>query len=144
MRHGNLADGAVLHQQLAGLLPDLRAFARFLVRDWVGADDLVQDAVVRALMAIAQFQPGTRLRAWLSTILRNSFYEQARRRRREQSALRQRFGEDEAGGRVGRERADEQVEQKCEDSQTTHESIVSCSSQFSVLGFQFLTLGAPN
>jgi RNA polymerase sigma-70 factor (ECF subfamily) len=64
------------------LLPDLRAFARFLVRDRAAADDLVQDTVVRALDALPQFQAGTNLKAWLFTILRNLFFEQTRRRRR--------------------------------------------------------------
>ena len=69
------------------LLPDLRAFARFLVRDRAAADDLVQDTVVRALGALPQFQLGTNLKAWLFTILRNLFFEQSRRRRREAAAL---------------------------------------------------------
>ena len=38
-----------LRRQIAVLLPELRAFARFLARDRTAADDLVQDAVVRAL-----------------------------------------------------------------------------------------------
>jgi RNA polymerase sigma-70 factor, ECF subfamily len=75
------------HHDLIGLLPDLRAFARFLVRDRSQADDLVQDAVVRALGALSQFQPGTNFKAWLFTILRNAFYEQIRRRRSERAAL---------------------------------------------------------
>lgn len=86
---------ADLRRQLAALLPDLRAFARFLARERGEADDLVQDTVVRALAAASQFQPGTNLKAWLFTILRNLFYEQARRRRREDAALRQRFAEEE-------------------------------------------------
>ena len=65
------------------LLPDLRAFARFLTRDAHAADDLVQDTVVRALAAQGSFQDGTNLKAWLFTIERNAFYEQARRTRRE-------------------------------------------------------------
>ena len=65
------------------LLPDLRAFARFLARDRVLADDLVQDALVRALGALHQYQPGTSLKAWVFTILRNGYYEQGRRRSRE-------------------------------------------------------------
>ncbi len=68
---------------LAALLPDLRAFARFLARDRALADDLVQDALVRALGALHQYQPGTSLKAWVFTILRNAYYEQGRRRRRE-------------------------------------------------------------
>ena len=76
-----------LKRQVALLLPELRAFARFLVRDRTAADDLVQDAVVRALDALTQFVPGTSLRNWLFTILRNTHYEQARRRRTEQRIL---------------------------------------------------------
>ena len=52
-------------------LPQLRAFARFLVKDRSQADDLVSETVVRALSAKSQFQPGTNLRAWLFVILRN-------------------------------------------------------------------------
>ncbi len=72
-----------LRREIAALLPDLRAFARFLVRDRAAADDLVQDALVRALAALWQFQPGTNLKAWLFAIVRNAFYEQIRRRKRE-------------------------------------------------------------
>jgi len=91
----DIADADIKHQ-IAELLPDLRAFARFLVRDRAGADDVVQDSIVRALGAIDQFQPGTNLKAWLFTILRNQFYEQARRRKRETAALQARFDEAEA------------------------------------------------
>jgi RNA polymerase sigma-70 factor (ECF subfamily) len=57
--------------QLVRHLPQLRAFARFLVKDRSQADDLVSETVVRALSARSQFQPGTNLRAWLFVILRN-------------------------------------------------------------------------
>lgn len=86
----DIADGGV-RSQIAAMLPDLRAFARFLVRDRAAADDLVQDSVLRALGAVDQFQPGTNLKAWLFTILRNQFYEQGRRRKREALALGARF-----------------------------------------------------
>lgn len=76
-----------LRRQLAALLPELRAFARFLARDRAVADDLVQDALVRGLAALHQFQPGTSLKAWMFTILRNTFYEQQRRRKREAAVL---------------------------------------------------------
>lgn len=78
---------AELRRQIAALLPDVRGFARFLVRDRAAADDLVQDGLVRALAALHQFQPGTNLKAWLFTIVRNAFYESARRRKRESRAL---------------------------------------------------------
>ena len=76
-----------LRRQLGAMLPELRAFARFLAGDRAAADDLVQEAVVRALSALHQFQPGTSLKAWAFTILRNAFYEQKRRGRREKAAL---------------------------------------------------------
>ncbi len=81
------AGGAEIHREMARLLPDLRAFARFLTRDASAADDLVQDTLVRALAAQASFQRGTNLKAWLFTIERNAFYEQARRARRETRLL---------------------------------------------------------
>ena len=91
------SDERALHQALTALLPEMRGFARFLARDRSAADDLVQDTVVRVLAALPQFQPGTSLKAWVFTIERNAFYEQARRSRREQSALRQRFAEEPHG-----------------------------------------------
>ena len=72
---------------MTALLPELRGFARFLVRDRSEADDLVQEGLLRALAAIEQFQPDTNMKAWLFTILRNTFYEQSRRRRTERSLL---------------------------------------------------------
>jgi len=82
---------ADLRREIIALLPDLRGFARFLVRDRAMADDVVQDTLVRALGALHQFEPGTNLKAWLFTILRNQFYEQARRRKREVAAMDARF-----------------------------------------------------
>lgn len=84
-------------RDIAALLPELRAFARFLARDRVLADDLVQDALVRALAAAGRFERGTNLKAWLFTILRNAFYEQGRRRRREAAVLRAGLPPNEAG-----------------------------------------------
>lgn len=73
---------ADLKQRLVELLPDLRSFARSLVRDPEQADDLVQETIVRALGAIDSFKPGTNLAAWTFTILRNHFYSQWRKQRR--------------------------------------------------------------
>jgi RNA polymerase sigma-70 factor (ECF subfamily) len=47
------------------------------------ADDLVQEAIVRGLGHIEQFQPGTNMQAWLFTILRNQFHTAFRKRKRE-------------------------------------------------------------
>ena len=76
-----------VRHDIAELLPELRGYARFLVRGRAEADDLVQDALVRALAAIDGFEPGTSLKAWLFTIQRNVFYEQARRRRTERAVM---------------------------------------------------------
>ncbi|MCC7274187.1 MAG: sigma-70 family RNA polymerase sigma factor [Alphaproteobacteria bacterium] len=67
-------------------LPQLRAFARVLTGMRDRADDLVQDALTRALAAEGRFEGGTNLRAWLMTILRNQWISDlrsAQRRRRE-------------------------------------------------------------
>lgn len=67
--------------RLVEVLPDLRAFARLLCRETDRADDLVQDAMVRAIAAIDQFQPGTNFKAWMFTILRNLHISSFRERR---------------------------------------------------------------
>ncbi len=59
--------------EIVALLPALRAFARTFHRTQTDADDLVQETVVRALANIDRFQPGTRLKSWLFTIMRNTF-----------------------------------------------------------------------
>lgn len=62
----------------------LRAAARrYVAREKADADDLVQDTLLRALVAWDQFRPGTDCRAWLLRILTNSFINTYRRARRE-------------------------------------------------------------
>jgi RNA polymerase sigma-70 factor (ECF subfamily) len=68
---------------LIELLPSLRAFARSLTHNVAQADDLVQDTLVKALANVDRFEPGTNLRAWLFTILRNHYYSQLRKAKRE-------------------------------------------------------------
>jgi RNA polymerase sigma-70 factor, ECF subfamily len=68
-------------------LPKLRAFAVTLCGKTGGrmerVDDLVQETVVKALANLHSFMPGSNLGAWLYTILRNEFYSDFRKRRRE-------------------------------------------------------------
>lgn len=72
---------SLFREDLTELLPQLRAYARSLTRgDMSLADDLVQDAVVNALRAEHQFTPGTNLKAWLFTILRNRFLSASNRK----------------------------------------------------------------
>jgi RNA polymerase sigma-70 factor (ECF subfamily) len=63
--------------------PSLRAFAISLSGNVDRADDLVQETLLRALVNIDSFEPGTNLSAWLFTILRNLFRSEYRKRRRE-------------------------------------------------------------
>ena len=69
--------------ELVEHLPAMRAFALSLSRNSATADDLVQDAIVKAWSNFDKFEAGTNLRAWLFTILRNTYYSQFRKRRRE-------------------------------------------------------------
>jgi RNA polymerase sigma-70 factor, ECF subfamily len=64
-------------------VPSLRAFAISLCRNVDRADDLVQEALLRAWGNLDSFQPGTNMSAWLFTILRNVFRSEYRKRRRE-------------------------------------------------------------
>ena len=64
-------------------LGSMRAFAMSLTRNSALADDMVQDALIKAWSNIDSFKPGTNMRAWLFTILRNTFYSHYRKRRRE-------------------------------------------------------------
>jgi len=65
--------------ELLELVPYLRAFARSLSGRHEGADDLAQEALVKAWQSRDSFVPGTNLKAWLFTILRNQFYSERRR-----------------------------------------------------------------
>lgn len=69
--------------QVVGLIPALRAFAWSLSHNGSDADDLVQDTLIKAWTNRDKFEPGTNLRAWLFTILRNTYYTNVLRRRRE-------------------------------------------------------------
>lgn len=70
-------------EELPTHLPALRAFAISLTRDATQADDLVQDTIVKAWSNFDKFAPGSNLRAWLFTILRNTFFSAKRKTRRE-------------------------------------------------------------
>ncbi|MCX5497717.1 sigma-70 family RNA polymerase sigma factor [Kaistia dalseonensis] len=72
-----------MKNELVEALPMLRAFARSLSGNRDRADDLVQETVMRALANRDKFQEGTNLHAWLVTILRNQYYSEGRKRRRE-------------------------------------------------------------
>jgi len=72
-------DDEAFKRGLVPLIPHLRAFARTLTGDPTAADDLAQDAMVKAWDARASFQLGTNMKAWTFMILRNQFYSDKRR-----------------------------------------------------------------
>jgi RNA polymerase sigma-70 factor, ECF subfamily len=74
---------ASLRQEMLDAIPHLRAFAISLSGNITYADDLVQTALMRGLEYLDKFQPGTSMQAWLFTILRNQFYTERPRKRRE-------------------------------------------------------------
>src|SRR5262245_7875809 len=67
--------------QLAQVIPHLRAFGRSLSGSRDVADDLVQETLLKAWAARKRFQAGTNMRAWTFIILRNLFLSQMRRAR---------------------------------------------------------------
>jgi RNA polymerase sigma-70 factor, ECF subfamily len=74
---------AQIKADLIAVIPNLRAFAVSLSGNPDHADDLVQETLVKAWSNIGSFVEGTNLPAWLFTILRNIYYSEYRKRRRE-------------------------------------------------------------
>lgn len=80
---GAMTGDPTFKQGMLDVLPNLRAFARSLERNVSRADDLVQETLLKAWDKQDSFAPGTNLKAWLYTILRNTFYSAIRMARRE-------------------------------------------------------------
>ena len=80
---GQAAAAIRWRQDLLSLAPAIRAFAWSISHDAAEADDLVQETLLKAWRGRDSFQPGANLRAWLFTILRNTYYSGLARRRRE-------------------------------------------------------------
>lgn len=72
-----------LRDEVVACIPSLRAFAASLVGVGDRADDLVQEALVKAWGNLGSFKAGTNMKAWLFTILRNTFYSAYRKGKRE-------------------------------------------------------------
>ena len=76
-------DSTAPQAEIVDLIPALRAFARTFYRETGEADDLVQETLMRALASIHQFRPGSSMKSWLFTIMRNAFYTKVRIEARE-------------------------------------------------------------
>lgn len=66
-------------------IPALRAYSRALCKSVPEAEDLVQETLLRAIEYADKFTPGTNLRAWLFTIMRNRFYTNCHKAARERT-----------------------------------------------------------
>ena len=75
----SMADDEAFKRELVKLIPHLRAFARTLCWEAAAADDLAQDAMLKAWDARGSYQMGTNMKAWTFMILRNQFYSDKRR-----------------------------------------------------------------
>ena len=73
----------LLPSELIKAIPNLRAFAMSLCGNSARADDLAQETLVKAWDKLSSFEEGTNLKAWLFTILRNIFFSEQRKRKRE-------------------------------------------------------------
>jgi len=67
----------IIHQN------DLKAFAQSLAGNWTDAKDLVQDTFLRAFRFFEKFEPGTNVKAWLFTLMKNIYITQHRKKIRE-------------------------------------------------------------
>jgi RNA polymerase sigma factor (sigma-70 family) len=73
--------------EVVELIPALRAFARTFCRSSADADDLVQETLAKAIANLHRFEPGTKLKSWLFTIMRNTFLTAVARSRRETTGV---------------------------------------------------------
>ena len=77
------AQDTPLRDDLVAAIPNMRAFAISLCSNRDRADDLVQEALVKAWNHLESFEQGTNLKAWLFTILRNAYFSELRKTKRE-------------------------------------------------------------
>ncbi|MGF9567587.1 sigma-70 family RNA polymerase sigma factor [Neorhizobium sp. JUb45] len=83
------------HAEMLVEVPALRTFARRFHRNGPDAEDLVQDTLMRAMASADKFHPGSRLRSWMFTIMRNRFCTKFASSKREMVGI-----EDDASGRM--------------------------------------------
>jgi len=92
------ADVGLPQPDLVAAIPRLRRYARVLLGNPSGADDLVQDTLARAWDKRRLWRAGSDLRAWLFTIMHNVFLNQRALARRDAQCVS--IDADEGGGAV--------------------------------------------
>src|SRR5260370_21284457 len=83
----NSAPDDDFRRQIEGELVFLRQIVRRWHRDRTNAEDLIQDTLLQALANAHLWRPGTNLRGWLFTIMRNEFLAAVAKSNRSTSAL---------------------------------------------------------
>lgn len=77
-----IATQASLQDDVVALIPALRNFARRFVSNETDIDDLTQETIKKVLANIDSFVPGTRLKSWAFTIMRNTYMTEYKRQKR--------------------------------------------------------------
>jgi RNA polymerase sigma-70 factor, ECF subfamily len=77
----NEDDSRAVFAEMQACVPDLRRYARFLLKSAQDADDLVHDCLVRALARWETRREELKLRPWLFAIMHNLFISNVRRQR---------------------------------------------------------------
>ncbi|MFL5011645.1 sigma-70 family RNA polymerase sigma factor [Rhizobium sp.] len=78
---------SAIELEIVALTPALRVFARRFLRSNDDIDDLVQETLLKALNSLHLYRPGTSLKSWLFTILRNTFCTNYRKQKREPTGI---------------------------------------------------------
>ncbi|KAA3515436.1 MULTISPECIES: RNA polymerase sigma factor [Agrobacterium] len=71
-----------IQQEVVSLIPALQKFAWRFHRSQTDVDDLVQETLLKALRALPSFTPGTSLKSWMFTIMRNAHHTAYQKSRR--------------------------------------------------------------
>ena len=80
-------ENLILNSEICKHQSCLETFAMKFTADIEDANDLVQDTLIKAIRYHAQYQDGTNLRAWLYTIMRNTFINDYRQRQRRRGLM---------------------------------------------------------
>ena len=112
-------------QLLIASIPLLRRYARRLCqRNRQAAEDLVQDTLERAIRKFHLYRPGTHLRFWLYTIMRNIFFDQKRREKKIQNAFSARESDEIAAPRQFHAVAQQDLQRQLESLKPTYKELI--------------------